>query len=217
MALRWFLFNNTDDEPIGVVFWFIQKFTRGKKSISSQSKKIKDVSKEISITSWSKQIIRDFMCPSSSRWNRKCYSLLDLNLYFLTYWYFKNIRGGSKIMFCFLLYHTPHIVYCIGPRWTPLSVKLNTSTFIIKNYLLWYCSYWAAVDNIFHHRRFDNFFCLKQEKTREKNKGKTREKQGKTRENKWKKFHLFAKQGKLISLVLKTREINFLCSPNKGN
>jgi len=45
-------------------------------------------------------------------------------------------------------------IHSIGPRWTPLSVELNASTFIIKNRLIWYCSYWAAVDNIFHHGRF---------------------------------------------------------------
>ena len=42
-------------------------------------------------------------------WYRKCYSLMDLVLYFSTYWYFKNIRGGSKIMFCFLVYHTSNV------------------------------------------------------------------------------------------------------------
>ena len=63
-------------------------------------------------------------------------------------------------MFCFLLYHTSNIVHCIGPRWTPLSVKLNASTFIIKNRLIWYCSSWAVVDNIFHHGRFVFFFVV---------------------------------------------------------
>ena len=65
-----------------------------------------------------------------------------------------------------------------------------------------------------------NFSCFKEGKNKGKqgkqgnNKGTTREQQGKnkgkTRENK-------GKQGKLISLVRQTREINFPCFQNKGN
>ena len=62
-----------------------------------------------------------------------------------------------------------------------------------------------------------NFSCFKEGKNKGKqgkqgnNKGTTREKtREKTRENK-------GKQGKLISLVFKTREINFPCFQNKGN
>ena len=48
----------------------------------------------------------------------------------------------------------------MGPSWPRLSVKLNASTFIIKNCLIWYCSSWAVVDNIFHHGRFVFFFVV---------------------------------------------------------
>ena len=56
-------------------------------------------------------------------------------------------------MFCFLVYHTSNIIHSIGPRWTPLSLKLNASTFIIENRNFWFGSYWEIGNNIFHHDR----------------------------------------------------------------
>ena len=39
----------------------------------------------------------------------------------------------------------------MDPLWTPLSVKLNASTFITKNYNFWFSSYWEIGNNIFCH------------------------------------------------------------------
>ena len=91
-------------------------------------------------------------------WYRKRYCSLDLVLYFSTYWYFEIMWGGSKIMYCFLVYYTSKIFHCMSQPWTPSSEESNASTFIIKNCLIWYCSYWAAI-NIFHHGRFLFFLC----------------------------------------------------------
>ena len=84
---------------------------------------------------------------------------MDLVLYFSTYWYFKIMWGGSKIMFCFLVYHTFKFFYCKSPTWTPSSGESNASTFIIKNRNFWFGSYWEIGNNIFHHGRFVFFLC----------------------------------------------------------
>jgi len=37
-----------------------------------------------------------------------------------------------------------NVVHCIGPKLTPFSVKLNASTFIIKNCNFWFSSYFSS-------------------------------------------------------------------------
>ena len=67
-------------------------------------------------------------------------------------------RVKNHVLFSCVPYFS--CIHSIGPRWTPLSVELNASTFIITNRNFWFGSYWEIGNNIFHHGHFVFFFVV---------------------------------------------------------
>ena len=145
--ILWLYIFNTMDNVTKINFFSIQKNN--------------NISKEISITSWSKLVIRIFEVLTLINLIPKMRKFVGFGpITFNLFIFQKCARGLQNHVLASVVQYIHNTDYK-EPSWPRLSLKLNTNTFITKNCNICFSSYWEIGNTIFHHGWFVFFFLLK--------------------------------------------------------